>query len=806
MRADRTGEHPERRAAPTLRVPPGWLLLGVTLACTACSQPSVVAVPPPGAPGQVFPLPGEATGGAPRIAGSVVTGAGPAPAVIRQDGVGATTGPLAPGSAASGAAGDVTLNFVEADIREVARVILGNVLGVNYTIDQGVRGTATLQTNQPLRRDQMLPTLQALLASVQATVTVQDGLYRIVPLQGLQGAAVVAASNPGAGTSVVPLRFASAPQLASVLEPYVTEGARVVPVPGQNALLVTGSPATRTSLLNLIGVFDVDQLAGLSYALIPVPRGDVGRLAEDLQRALSAGPNDALAGVVRVFPIQQVNALLVVSQQRAYIDRATRLALQLTRIGEQTGRTPHVYFVRSGQASELAQVLQRAFGSQASTGLGETAPGGLAPGQEAAELRSPGRSGGQSEGLTPSPRSSGGGLGGGLGGGPGGGLGGGSGGSLGGGLGGGPGGGPGGGLGGGFAGQPGAGPGADPGILGQPDPSAATAGGGGIRIVADRRRNALVIVATETEYRQIEATLRRLDLLPQQVLIEATIAEVTLNDQLRYGTQFFFNNRGSAATLSNAASIPALIGGIVAPGTAPVTNALLFNGLLNPEFPGFGISQGTGSTQFALQTLQAVTTVRVVSSPQLLIVENESARLQVGDLVPITTASAVSTISPNAPQVNSIEYRETGVILTVTPRINAAGQVSLDLEQEASDVVPTTSSTINSPTFQQRRVRSRVVVQDGDTIGIAGLIRDRGRQGSSGLPGLSRIPLLGALFGTVENRTERTELLVLITPRVVRDQRDARLLTEEMRRTLTPGSLLPLTRRPPGMSVPAGAR
>jgi len=270
------------------------------------------------------------------------------------------------------------------------------------------------------------------------------------------------------------------------------------------------------------------------------------------------------------------------------------------------------------------------------------------------------------------------------------------------------------------------------------------------------------------------------------VLIEATVAEVTLNNELQYGTQFFLGGREIQGTLSNAQSTPT----VLTPGQS-FSNGDLFPGILAPNFPGLAIARTIGRQQFAIQALKNITDVQIISAPKLLIVDKQQARLQVGDLVPTITQSATSVISAGAPVVNSVQYQATGVILTVTPRINSGGLVTLDIEQEVSQVVPTTTSSINSPTFQQRKVQTKVVVQDGDTISLAGLITDKKSRFNSGIPLIQEIPILGPLFSTRDNISDRTELLILLTPRVVKDQRDARALTDELKQKLAPSSILP---------------
>lgn len=289
------------------------------------------------------------------------------------------------------------------------------------------------------------------------------------------------------------------------------------------------------------------------------------------------------------------------------------------------------------------------------------------------------------------------------------------------------------------------------------------------------------MVATDSEYETIQDAIRKLDVLPMQVLIEATIAEVTLNRDLQYGVQFFLQNKEGQIGLSNAVSGSPTV---IDPAN-PVSNAALFPGVLAPNFPGLAIVRPFGDVQVALQALKNITDVQIVSAPKLLILDRQQASFQVGDLVPIITQSATSTISAGAPVVNNVQYQPTGVILSVTPHINSGGLVTMDIEQEVSDVVTTTTSSINSPSFKQRRIKTKVMVQDGETISLAGLISDKKTQGSSGVPLLQEIPVLGTLFSTKENDHDRTELLVLLTPRVVHDQREAKALTEELRGKLS---------------------
>ena len=282
-----------------------------------------------------------------------------------------------------------------------------------------------------------------------------------------------------------------------------------------------------------------------------------------------------------------------------------------------------------------------------------------------------------------------------------------------------------------------------------------------LRIVSDVRNNALIIYANPKEYELIDQAMQRLDVVPLQVLIEATIAEVTLNNQLQYGLQWFFNSGDSSFAFSTLAS-----------------------GAVSSVFPGFNYVLNATSAKVVLSALTQITQVKVVSSPELLVLDNGTAHLEVGDQVPIVTQSAVSVISPGAPVVNSVDYRDTGVILNITPRVSSSGLVLLDIDQEVSDVVKTESSTIDSPTIQQRRIQSSVAVNTGETIALGGLIKDHSENSVTGVPVLSNIPILGNLFKTTNNEHDRTELLVLLSPKVIKNTSDARLATSELRQRL----------------------
>jgi general secretion pathway protein D len=763
---------------------------------TGCNRTPPPAIPAPAE------LPGATAGAPPRVNGDVGAPEATPPPQVLFGSAAPVTGPGASGTAQPG---DINLDFAETDIREVVAQILGNFLKVNYTIDPAVHGTATLRTAQPLSRAQLLPTLQALLAQAGAALVQSGGLYRVVPAAQAIGAV---GAGGTAGSVVVPLRYASAEDLAKLLQPFAGEAGKVVADPARNALLIAGEPQARESLFNLVKIFDIDVLAHQSYAVLPVSSGDVKDFAGALQDAFRGQSGGALSGLVRVVPLPRISAVLVISSQPRYIEEARRVYALVDRARRQTIRSWHVYYLQNSHANDLAFTLQQAFtpnnvtaqpsgqtqGNGQGSSQGLRGGGGLGTGSMRSGIGGGlGQGGGQGGfgqgGFGQGGFGQGGGQGGGLGQGGGGGL------------------NQGGVLAGGGAGPGGLQGGAAPAgqsqgqtvsanpLLGGLDQGSGETGTETLRIIPDPQNNGLLIYATQREAGTIEAMLRKIDILPLQVRIDAVIAEVTLNDSLQYGTQFFFKSGGINGVLSYAQQ-------------SPVGN--LANATFNTGFPGFVLGgRGNGGAPFALSALQAVTTVNVLSSPQLLVLDNQPARLQVGNVVPYLSQSSQSTITNNAPIVSSINYQQTGVIMEVTPRVNSGGLVTLDIMQDVSAVeTAITTPGINSPTFSERNVTSRVVVQDGQTIGLAGLITDSVTKGNEGLPWLKDIPILGLLASNQANTRQRTELLVLITPHVVHDQRDARALTEDLREQLINAAAVPDTLnglRPSGEADP-GAR
>lgn len=768
-----------RRAAHTLAFLFAAVLAGVAL--SGCNAPS--AGPASLAAAPVAPPIGQsqlAPPGAGRQSGAIAGGSG----TIRPSASYSAAAPVvlatAPGEPSQG---DISLDFADTDIRTVVAQILGTILQQNYTIDPAVQGTASLRTVTPLSRDALIPTLQTLLAQNNAVLVRANGIYRVMPADKASASAAMAGGDALGGGAVVPLRFASANQLAAALQPYVTNTGKIVAAPDGNALVVEGDPASRAALVNLIQAFDVDALAGQSYELFPVTSGDARDFATAFTAALAKGAPTDNSAPVTVVPLERINAVLVIARAESFLFDAQRVYAVLNQVESETVRSWHVYYLQNSRANDAAYVLQQAFTpdnvtaqptpqatGQTSTALGDQSGAGSSGtgGSSSATSGSGSDSAGGITGLGGS-----GGIGGLLGpsvtggssspasGGP--------------------------------AGGAGSATSADNGtsgasaLLGPLSSGSSQVDEDALRIIPDNQNNSLLIYATAVENDRVQAMLDKIDISPVQVRIDATIAEVDLNSALQYGTQFFFKSGGINAVLST--------------GTTAA---------LDTSFPGFVLSGHNGdAAPLAISLLQAVTKVDVLSSPELLVLDGQSASLQVGDLVPYLTQTSQSTLISDAPVVNSIDYRETGVILQVSPHVGSDGLVTLDVAQEVSSVQPNvTTQGINSPTFSERAVTSRVAVQDGQTIGLAGLIQDSDSHGNQGIPFLKNVPLLGDLFSTQNNLRNRTELLVLITPHVMRGQADAADLTADMLEQMPNAAAVPGTLRltpVPGSADPDAA-
>ena len=695
---------------------------------------------------------------------SGATAARPKPAVYG----GAEVPAISPPEGQPAGSGDgFELNFENTPVATVAKVVLGDIMGVGYSIDPRIQGTISLSSGRPVPRSDMIFVLEnALRLSGVALIKEAVG-YRLVPLGDAVGGGnldqTAARAEPGYGVSVVPLQHVSAATLLKLLDSFATRPGVVRADTSRNLLLIQGTGPERRAAIETALSFDVDWMRGQSVGIFPVQNSNPEPVIAELEKIMDTGEGGLSHNVVKFLPIGRMNAILVVTRKPEFLKTAGNWISRLD--SADTTRTGvHVYHVKFGEARQLARVLNDIFvGSSGSNALDQTA-NQIAPGSGLSTTTSGDRS---SLGANQQQGSSG--LG-----------------SSSGGFGSRSSGGGGNDARGGFGATQstlgadqnagadvrgiGAGPGGPPALP-------------GVRITADIVHNALLIFASQENYRIIERTLAQVDRPQLQVAIDATIAEVTLNDNLSYGVQAFLQTSGGS--VSNIPASP--------PGQPSVNAAGLVGAALNRAFPGFNLLLGPEfAPNLILDALHAVTDVKILSNPSLVVIDNQVATLNVGNDVPITTASGSvlnSATSTSNTVVNTIDYRQTGIILRVAPRVNANGNVRLDIEQEISQVVAgaataagTTANT--TPTISVRKVKSSIAVAAGQTVLLAGLIQESRTSNRSGIPVLDQIPKVGDLFSDQSRAIARTELIILIRPQIIRDSVDAHFVAEELRTKL----------------------
>ncbi len=610
----------------------------------------------------------------------------------------------APSHASQARPGDIRLNFPSADVRIVAKAVLDDLLHVPYTVTPEVTNPVTLVTPAPIARTSVLAAFENALKASGLALVPQNGGFTIMTVAAAQASGVSGPSVTGYSSEIIRLQFINAEELKKLLD-SVVPGVVIAVSPDSNSITIAGTGGQRSSARELVAQFDVNWLRNMAFAYFTPQRTDARLIVPELEKLINA-PDAPTRSLVRLIAMDRLNGIIAVSGQRQYLEDVRRWIDVLDREGTNNEPRLFVYRVQNGRSRDLARTINAAFGNSDSGG-------GSSDGDGATSGTS-----GDDAGQGKRDRAS----------------------------------------------AP------DDGPARRTDSSSARSSaprGPNASITSDDNNNAVVVFGSPREYAVVEDALHKLDVPPFQVLIEAAITEVTLNDDLRYGVQWNFQTGESNFALSE--------------GTTTNPTRIL---------PGFSYYLNNSDISATLNALEERTNVKVVSAPKLVVLNNQTAALQVGDQVPIQTQSATSVENPDAPIVNAIEYRDTGVILKVTPRVNAGGLVMLDVAQEVSDLSRRSIAGISSPIISTRRVSTTIAVQDGQVVTLGGLFRDSSSFGKNGLPILSRIPILGGLlFGNQSKTQNRTELLVLIKPHVLRTADDARAVTEELRaklRTLEP--------------------
>jgi general secretion pathway protein D len=649
------------------------------------------------------------------------------------------------------------LNFQNADVNAVTKALLGDLLGASYSIDPRVQGTISLSSARSVSKADLVPLLESSIKIVGGHLVKEGGIYKVVPAGEALGNGVVerqtkASAEPGYGISVMPLRYVSAQVVLKALDSFAIKPGMARVDNARNLLLVQGPSTERISAIEAALSLDVDWMKNQSVGIFPVRNSSPDTIITELQNVFDTGREGAAANLVRFQPMNRLNAVLAIAQTPKMIDEVATWVRRLDK-SDVDNTTVRIYRLRFGNAKVMAGILREVFTGQANTASSTTPGQGdlsqLTPGstlqrgtspdasssstmQARTTMTTPTRGDGSNDSDQPSSNKV------------------------------------------------------------SVDVATTPLGGASgpallpnVRITADTANNSLLIYANRDQYKIVERAIFELDRAPMQVAIDATVAEITLKNELQYGVQFYLQSKyqGNKGSIGFGAT-----------------------DVLKRVIPGGNLVLGSDQDpRLVINALRQITDVNVLSSPALVVLDNQQAMLQVGDEVPIATRSAVDVITPNAPIVNNIEMRNTGVILKVTPRVNANGVVTLDVIQEISNVVKSDAQTL-TPTISQRKVQSSIAVASGQTVLLGGLISNRTEKNKSGLPILSELKTIGDLFAQNNGTSERTELIIFIRPQIIRDGIDAQLVAEELRSKLSiigrAGVTRPALAAPPPVVVP----
>ncbi|MEM1081616.1 MAG: type II secretion system secretin GspD [Pseudomonadota bacterium] len=604
--------------------------------------------------------------------------------------------------------GEVTLNFEAQGIQEVIHAILGHMLQENYVIAPGISGEVTFSTAKPISRDQIMPILEMLLRWNGATLIWKEDRYHVLPVSdAIRGNLTPRFADgeliSGYQVIAVPLRYIAAPAMVTILEPYVREDGILNADSARSMLFLAGTPAELTNYLQIIETFDVDWLEGMSVGFFEITRVEVSELVLELESVLGGEGETPISGLFRILPFERLNSIMVITPNANYLDTIETWIRRLDRSSPEAGSRLFVYRVKNLDAEVLSGYLANVFGGE-STGSSQATNrqdrGGLAPGLERAEVSSVSEfqnetsPNARQQNRNQSQRSGGGTV-----------------------------------------------------TIGE---------NGDVRITAVLETNSLLIQASPTDYDAILNAIEKLDEEPLQVLIEAQVLVVRLNDALRYGVSWFLSN--SQPGDPNFPGFP--------DGTFSESRDQ------DRSFFGAGLDFLSTVTRRSIDrtfvtatinALETVSDVRTISAPSLMVRNNAEASINVGEQIPIQSTS----IGTGNNQVfGSTQFLNTGVILQVTPRVNPGGLVYLTLSQEVSS--PGTAQGNNpNPPIDTRQISTEIAVQSGQTVVLGGLIQETQNNDRSGVPFLQRIPGLGALFRSTNESVDRSETLVLITPSVI---------------------------------------
>lgn len=602
-------------------------------------------------------------------------------------------------------AGGVNVNFEAAPLEAVLAVILGDLLKVPYSLDGDVGGQITLVSTEPVPQEALLDMLEsALEAQGIALIQGGNGIYRVGKSTGVRSETPVAlreaVATRGYSVRIIPLKYLSVLEAEKILTPLGMKDSILRVDPLRNILMLGASAPQMQNALRTLNMLDVDVLSGMSFGIYEVVNLDAKVLVERIEKMMGSSELGALASATKLVTLDEINSVMVVAPNGSQLSTVSSWIKRLDNLG---------LGIEDEQAGSQLYVYSVENGQAKDLAdlLGHIFGGSGAS-------STPSTSGATAPGLGQTELSSGGGA------------------------------------------VASSRQGSNTGV------SAATTALG-TRIVADEANNSLLVMAAPKEWRSIRGALDKMDKLPAQVLVEVSIWEVSLKDELNYGVEWFFNSKGGVEGLGDKGGLLSMSEG----------------GGVNRTVPGFSYLFSGSDWRAVINMLASRSNVKSLSSPSVLVQDNREATIQVGNQQPIQTSQTVNT-SNTGVLTQNVELKDTGVQLKVKPRVNSGGLVVMDIMQEVTDVGALDTAT-GQRSFLKRSIESTVAIQSGDTIILGGLIQDRKTDGDSGIPYLSKLPFVGALFGSKGEDSDRTELLITISPKAINQYKDFNKVGDEFR-------------------------
>jgi general secretion pathway protein D len=644
----------------------------------------------------------------------------------------------------------VVFKFDNADLYEVIRT-MAEILKINYVIDPRVRGTVNINTSGAISQEDVYPLFLSILRMNGATIVKRDSVYEIVPIgEGKK----LPGSMPEGGKKIGPEdRFAieiikpsyiSITELEKIIKPFLSDEKEVISYPQNNILIVADLLSNIRKIRDIIGLFDVDIFTNKTIGIFPVLNSDATEVSKDLERIFTSleVPSKSGRGIGITFtPVARLNAVLVVSSIPGIMDKVENWIKELDKPPtDESKMWVQVYYVQNTKAKDLAEVLKQIYAKGKETTTTKPREEPKPPTPTPAPATRTTRTTTRTE---PTPA---------------------------------------------------------------PTPAAKEESGaaleGDINIVVDEVNNALIMRCRYRDYRAILETIKKLDLYPKQVLIEVMIAEITLDDSLNYGLEWF---RFITSHPPNAQEITVSGRPPNKPFDLGDAAGTVFGGGVRYAIVALGERLAA-----AIHAAAAENRLNIISSPHLLASNNKEAKIQIGSEEPIITqtyTSGTSTTVGSDILGQSIEYKDVGIIMTVTPRISDAGLITLEIEIEDSQVGTANLGTEGSfvvPRFLKKVAKTTLSVLEGQIIVIGGLIGDTKTANKSGVPYLNKVPVFGGLFGTQNSKSLKTETIIVMTPHIITDANQSRSVTQEFRQKVR-GIQEEIQRRETGAAPPPKA-